>query len=145
MQEKFLTAGIGIFIGVLIAAGIFFGPRLLEKVNPSSSGPVSPVSESESSPTPVTLSPSQIVAITSLTPGQIVTTKTVDVVGITIPGATVIVTSSSDEQTVKADDLGNFTVKLKIDEGENTVVASVTDERGTLQLDKKQIILEVSE
>ncbi|OGG06824.1 hypothetical protein A2872_00325 [Candidatus Gottesmanbacteria bacterium RIFCSPHIGHO2_01_FULL_42_12] len=145
MGEKFFTAGIGIILGVIIAAGIFFGPRLLAKVNPTQDNPLSPLASPTPAPVSVISLDNRPVVITSLSDGQIVREKTVEVSGKTSPGIAVTLTTSADEQFTKSDNDGNFSGKLKIDEGENTVVAAVTDGRGTLQIDRKQIILEVSE
>ncbi len=133
---------IGLGIGLVIAAGIFFGPNFLSRLT-SQKVLTSPVSQISPTPSPQS-TPNPLVSLTSPT-DQIVAAKTIEVAGQSFPGATIIITSPADEQTVKTDDQGNFKVNLKIDEGENTILAATTDQRGALQTAKKQIILEINE
>lgn len=136
MNEKFITAGIGIAFGVALAIGLFiFISR------PKAPPPPQPDTISQNPPTPQTVNP---LTIDSPSDGDIVTASPLIVSGLTSPKATVVVTGPADEQMVLADDKGQFMVKLKLEEGENTIVAAVVDERGTLQTDKKQVVLEIS-
>lgn len=135
MNEKFITAGIGIAFGIALAIGFFiFISR------PKAPPPPQPTPISQNPPAPQTVNP---LTIDSPSDGDIVTASPLIVSGLTSPKATVVVTGPADEQMVLADDKGQFMVKLKLEEGENTIVAAVVDERGTLQTDKKQVVLEI--
>ncbi len=136
MNEKFITAGIGITAGIIIAGGIFFW------VSRPKTPPPSPTSQTFPTPTPPTTL-TTLITIDSPSDGDVVSESPVNIAGKTAPNVTVILTTPADEKTIKADANGQFMAKLKIEDGENTVTASIIDERGTLQLAKKQIILEI--
>jgi hypothetical protein len=146
MKEKFFTAVIGLGAGLVIAAGIFFGPQLAGRfrqttfLTPAGQNPPS----GTPSPTPLDFSANAPISLTKPTE-TVVAASPVEIVGRTFPQSTVVVTSPAEEQVVQSDDQGNFKITLKIDEGENTLVAAVTDQRGNLKTAQKQIILEINE
>lgn len=61
-----------------------------------------------------------------VSPGGVVSTKNVTLVGRTEPMAEVVV----DDKETKADKEGNFSVKLVLDEGENEIVVTANNEDG---------------
>lgn len=136
MNEKFITAGIGITAGIIIACGIFFWFSR-PKAPPPSPTPLTTLTTPTPAPQPLSIT------IDSPSDGDVVSESPVSIAGKTAPNVTVILTTPADEKTVIADANGQFMAKLKIEDGENTVTASIVDERGTLQIAKKQIILEI--
>lgn len=128
MNRGLRWAGTGLVLIALIA-GLAVGPRVARKVkniflSKSTSTPISVVESAEASKE--TVSGDISLTLTDPSDGLVTSTSDITVSGKTTPNADVAV----NDQELKADSKGNFSVKLTLDEGENTITIVANDEQG---------------
>ncbi|MEK7565665.1 MAG: hypothetical protein AAB506_01310 [Patescibacteria group bacterium] len=135
MNEKIVTILLGLGLGIILAAAILFTvPK--STTNPQTI-PVVP----STSPTSPTTSTSLI--IDSPLDNFWATESPITVSGKTLPNVLVILTGPADEISVDSNNDGLFTAKLKIEEGENNILAVVRDSSGKFITAKKSVTLEI--
>lgn len=121
-------AGVGLVLIVLIA-GLALGPRVLREVKRtflSSSPAPTTNSQVESAASTQTVSGNITLIVSSPSDSTTVNSPDITVSGKTTPNADVFV----NDQEIKADASGNFSVKLTLDEGDNPITVTASDEQG---------------
>jgi len=115
--EKVILSIAGIFIGVVVAAVVFYIYQTTKSISPSSIKTIT-ITKSPVNPSPVMLS------VDSPTDGDVVTSRVLQVSGKTDPTATIIITTDSGDTTVYPTTDGNFSASITIDSGENRIFIS---------------------
>lgn len=144
MNEKIITVLIGLTLGVLVASGVLFGPQIASKVVTLKT--ISPVSPDVNSPVKTTEADkpvTSIVSIDSPVDNFWATESTINVAGKTTPDTRVIIFSSTDEVVAISDNSGLFSSKIKLEEGENLISATIFDLNGNNVSVAKSVVLQV--
>ena len=113
--EKVVLSFISVLFG-LIVAGIVFYVYQSTKVIPSQKIKSLTVSQ----PTP-TNSPSIFLSLSNPSDESVVSSKSITVAGKTIPTATVVVITPTDQQVIQPASNGDFSVSTTIDSDENVI------------------------
>lgn len=114
-QERIILSFIMVLIGLLVAGALFYFYQST-KVIPT------PTTSIITSPIPTPKSTSNIfLSVTNPTNEQVVANKTVQIMGKTIPGATVIVITDSGQQVFSPSAQGDFSTTITIQSGENSI------------------------
>lgn len=138
-KEKFLTIGIGLFVGILVAGLYFFLTSYLPALQKSqakvtftpSNGTQKPVVNSLS----ITLSQPEDHSAT--------TGATVTVIGKTLPNIKVILFSNTDTNEVTSDASGNFSIDTNLEPGENEISVTAFDSQNNPVTVKRNITQEI--
>ncbi len=129
MNKSLMLAGVGLVLIVLIG-GLALGPRVARKVKRTLLGSnvtSTPTTQVESAATSdQTVSGNITLTVSSPSDGLTVNSPDITVSGKTTPNADV----SVNDQEIKADASGNFSVKLTLDEGDNPITVTASDEQG---------------
>ncbi len=146
MDEKFATIGIGVALGGILAGGIIFGPKILEKAKslskpPLPATPVVPINQ--------TSTPSANLSSVSLDvpdDNSSTTDNAITISGKTAPGQSVFIFGPADEKVATADAAGTFSVtKFKLEEGDNPISATIIDGNGNPVTVQKSVALEITQ
>ena len=132
MSKSYLLL-IGALMIITLAVGAFayFRSTTNPVPNPSSQNPTAPNSPGQPTP-PTNPGPSEMMQneisliVSSPVNGQIVSTTTITVTGKTTPNADV----SVNDKEVKADAKGNFSATISLDEGDNTIFVTASNDAG---------------
>ena len=116
-KDIILAIIIGIFVGGLTAFSVFFLPKFLSKT-PSQTENVETVMEEEPAPSPIS---SSFLTLENPQNEAIFSEDEITVSGKTTPNALVVIISPTDEETIEADDKGNFEAKILLEEGDNEI------------------------
>ncbi len=126
--EKVILSFIAVFVG-LIAAGVAFYLYQTTKIIPDQPKPsATKVATQQATPTP---SGSDIFILDTPQDEQVFDKKLITIKGTTVKGATVIVSTSDNDQVVQPADNGNFTLTQTIPDGTSMVEFSVIFPDGT--------------
>lgn len=118
--EKFVLSIIGIFFGLLVAGSAFYFYQRITS-HPSNKKVISVNTEKGPTPSPT---PSFFVNIDSPKDESVVDNKTVTIAGKTIPTATIIVSTGSNDQVVTPSSQGDFSTTATIDTDENQIIVT---------------------
>lgn len=130
MSKSYLLLIIVLVVAILAIGGFAFYRSTTVQTPPSAS-PTTPTvpSQPPATTTPPAAPLQKMISLTVSSPtnGQIVSTPTVTVSGKTIPNADVAV----NDKDLKANASGNFTTVLTLDEGDNNISVTASDENGS--------------
>lgn len=118
--EKFVLSIIGIFFGLLVAGSAFYFYQRIT-AHPTDKKVISVNTEKGPTPSPT---PSFFVNIDSPKDESVVDNKTVTIAGKTIPTATIIVSTGSNDQVVTPSSQGDFSTTATIDTDENQIIVT---------------------
>jgi hypothetical protein len=115
-KETIFLSLTALFVGLLVAGGVFYTYQFLTKSN----GEQPKTITLNATPTPLSSNSDELMVNT---PGDesVSENKTVNVSGKSVPGSTIIVTSENDEQVVTPADNGNFSLTTTISNGVNII------------------------
>jgi hypothetical protein len=122
--EKVVLSFIAVLLG-LVVAGIAYFVYQSTKSIPSSKIPT--ITIAQPSPTPQS---SVILSVDQPTDNAVVTSRTLTINGKTNPDATIILTTSSDDQIVTPASNGNYSVTTTIASGENQILVTAIGSNG---------------
>lgn len=112
--EKLLLAFFAILGGLLVAGAAFYFYQSTKTISPSQ---VKTVRINAPTPTSVPV----LLTLDSPQDTSVTNNKTVTVSGKTDPGATVVISTDSNDQVVTPASTGSFSTTVTIDNGENTI------------------------
>jgi len=140
-KEKFLTIGIGLFVGITIAGMYFFITSYLpswQKGQPKVTfSPTNNQKPADGNQLTVTIDKPDDHSST--------TSSEVSVNGRAQPGTKLILFSNADEKVASSDANGNFTISVKLEDGENQISVTAVDSLGNLTIAKRNVTLEISQ
>ena len=116
--EKIMLSFIAVLVGLLVAGVVFYFYRSTKVISPV----MTKKTTAKSSPTPKpTKTLGNSISLDQPQDGSVIAQKSVVVSGKTAPDATVIISTSIADQTVKPSANGNFSTTIAIDTGTNLV------------------------
>ena len=139
-KEKIITVAIGLGVGILVTGGYFafinFFPKRTQTII------VQPSPKSEKT---ATISGAQNLTLTLDLPEDQTSTSSspIAVSGKTVPIAKVVFFSNADEKIASADATGNFTMTLKLEEGENEISVTAFFDKTISAVIHRNVNLEV--
>lgn len=117
--ERLILSLVAIVIGLLVAGGAFYLYQMTKTLPPQET---KAITISHPTPTPDT---GNFLVLDSPKDQEVVTKKTISLSGKTLPDATIIISSESDDQVIKPARSGSFTATHTIGDDSNllTVIA----------------------
>ena len=126
--EKFILSIIGIFFGLLVAGSAFYFYQTVFQHQKSQQKNVKGTETKKTlTPTPT---PSFFLNIDTPKDESVTNNKTVTVSGKTIPDATIIISTNSDDQVIPPSSQGDFSTTATIDTGENMITLTAIAPNG---------------
>jgi hypothetical protein len=121
MRSEITIASIaGISIGLIIAFGAW---RLNSSIKPTeNSNALVQVDNSKTNNPPKSNSDNMTISLANLEDGQVLLNPAYEVLGITSPDSTVIISGENEDLIVKADNKGEFNAEIKLTSGINQLV-----------------------
>lgn len=132
--EKIVISFIAILIGILFASVAFYLYQSTKTIPPSETKITRNLTPTPKSETSVFL------AIDSPKDEEVIGKKTINIVGKTIPGAVVIISTKSTDEAIKPASNGNFSTTAVIDDGVNKIEITAIAPNG----EEKRIIRTVT-
>ena len=114
-QERVILSFIAVLIGLLVAGVAFYfyqSTKIVQNTKVAVTAQVQPT------PTPI---PTIYLSISDPAPEVVVDNKTLQILGTTNPGATVIIITSSGQDVLQPSSTGNFSTTIILDSGENLI------------------------
>ena len=118
--EKVILSIIGVFFGLLVAGSAFYFYQSVMNHPKQSDKKVAGINTAKT-PTP-SPTPSFFLNIDNPKDESVVDNKTVSISGKTIPSATIIISTASDDQVLSPSSQGDFNTTETIDTGENQLI-----------------------
>lgn len=131
-KEVFLAISIGFILGLIITFGIWTANKSLKKPSGAiSQSPTPSVANNNTAPIPTSSPVNKITLnITSPVDESLSATQTVNLVGKTVPDATVAVLFETGETILTASPTGDFTFEIPLDGGYNRISVRAYDQNG---------------
>lgn len=122
--ERVVLSFIAVVIGLVVAGGAFFIYQSTKVIPPYK---VPTITLQKTTPTPY---PGVDLTVDQPADESVVTSRTITVSGKTVPQATIVVTTGTDDEVVTPNSDGSYTVTLTIDSGENEIAVTSIDPSG---------------
>lgn len=124
-KDVLVAVGVGFILGTVVALAATNLPQIIKSVKV-------PDVKQTPSPTPEITSAAQNpqFSIDSPKDESIIETKTIDVSGQTKGDQIILVETENDQKVIESETDGNFTTKLNLTEGVNTIYFTVYDKEG---------------
>lgn len=133
-KEVFLAIFIGLSFGLLITYGVYQARLSLNNPEPK------PSLEAELSPTPEGENTGKL-AIFSPDDESVQKDTSLSVTGSTLPNNYVVIFVNDDETITTADESGNFSVEVTLEDGSNIITAYTLDEDGNSTKEIRTVIV----
>lgn len=135
MRKEFLLAiFIGLGFGLIITYGVYQARLSLNNPEPK------PSVSSEVTPTPASENMGKL-AIFSPEDEIIQKDSSLSVTGSTLPNNYVVVFINNEEMITTADESGNFSVEVELEEGSNIIAIHTVDEDGNVTKERRTVIV----
>ncbi|KKU83821.1 hypothetical protein A2973_05520 [Candidatus Gottesmanbacteria bacterium RIFCSPLOWO2_01_FULL_49_10] len=135
-KDALLATGIGLGLGLLIAVLFIFGPGLATSITKIKLPQInfSRRTTTQQTPTPDQKKQELTLVVSAPLDQAIEPTKDVVVSGVTVPGATVVIQGSNDDDVATADSEGKYAGKITVSEGKNDItVTAYSDQKQLTQ------------
>lgn len=121
--EKILLSFVAVIVGLIVAGIGFYIYQSTKSISPTKVNTVKVTSPTPSTPD---------VLLTIDTPQDESTTdnKTITISGKTLPDATVVISTPTGDQVIKASSQGNYSTSATISDGENEIHVTAIDKSG---------------
>lgn len=133
-KEKIILSFVAAFIGLLVASVAFY---LYQGASGSKIDKIKTVA-TDSAPTNKPQSSTSL-TVTSPQDESVVSNKTITISGKTLPDATIVILTGSDEQVVTPASNGDFSVTATISDGENLIEVTAIEPNGQQSIVTKTI------
>jgi hypothetical protein len=131
-QERVILSFIMVLIGLLVAGGAFFFYQSTKTISPNSSA------SNTISPTP-TDSPKIFLIVNQPANESVSTNRTVPISGKTLPEATVIIITDSDQLVLNPSSQGDFSTTVTVEEGQNVITIRAVTPNGETQTQERTV------
>ncbi len=122
--ERVVLSFIAVLIGLVVAGGAFY---IYQSTKSIPSYKIPTITLQKTTPTP---QPGILLTIDQPADESVVSDKTITISGKTVPDATIIVNTGTDDEVVNPSGQGNYSVTLTLDSGENKIVVTAIDSSG---------------
>jgi len=133
-KEKIITISIGLAVGIVVAVGYFAIIHFLPLFKKTGDQIVVHPKTTNTATSSPTVAAAQSIQLSLDQPADHSSTSGADIAisGQTVPGASIIIFSNSDEKIASTDAKGNFSGDIKLEEGENEIsVTSFLDQENS--------------
>lgn len=138
--EKVILSIIGVFFGLLVAGSAFYFYKSMANQAKKTDKKIAGINTTKAPiPSPT---PSFFLNIDNPKDESVTDNKTVSISGKTIPGATIIISTASDDQVLNPSSQGDFSTTETIDTGENQLLLTAIAPNG--EEVKKMVIVTYS-
>lgn len=135
-KEKIITVVIGLLVGIGVAGGYFAIVKFLPRL--SSNTPKVTYTPPPGAPTAA-----QTLTVTSPDDNATTLDSPTTVKGQASPGTQIVLYAPADEKVASADASGNFSVDIKLEDGQNEITVTTLSDTGVAETIKRNIILEI--
>lgn len=122
--EKIVLSFVAIIVGLLVAGVVFFIYQSTKAIPKSQIPTITTIA-----PTP-TPNPSVFLTVDQPSDGSVVTSKTLVISGKTNPDATIVLTTSTDDQVINPTTMGGYSMTTALTDGENILTVTAIAANG---------------
>lgn len=142
-REKIITIGIGLAVGIGLAASYFAAVKFLPQLSKKPADIIVP----STSPNPNQTAGATTFDLTISQPDDYssVTESSLIIAGKTLPQLALVIFANAEEKIATSDAAGNFSTSIKLEEGENEISVTAFDEKNNPVTLKRHVTLEVAQ